>query len=615
MKRKYYLLVLLLIMSLVSCKKYLATEPTDFLNPSNYYETEAQLQFARAGVYSILGAAQLHGGYANYLLAWCGDEGYLNRTSMTAGPYNYFYSSADGYNAGVWANLYNGINRANVVLANVDKNLTISQKYRDGIRGEMLFLRGYYYFTLVQYYGGVPLKLEPTNDIVNVDIPRASTRETYDQILKDMEAAEPLVSRIDSIGYGGAVSKSAVRGLLARVNLFMAGSPLKDATRYTEASKWAKMVMDDPKAAHALNPSYPQIFMNLAGDKYDIKESIWEVEFWGNRTDQYTETGNNGWINGPASGTGNVNTGRADAYMNITSKLYDVFEDGDNRKWFSIAFFGYAATGANGTKTLGPIPADDNAKNNKKPAKWRREYETLLPKSQSQTPENVPLLRYSDILLMYAEAENALNNGPTAAAIEAVNKVRQRGWSTGVKTITVTNGGSGYIKAPTVTLTGGGGIGGGSATAVISGGKVTAITLTRDLAGIKFNQEGDYTSAPTITITGGGGTGATATATIYLKTDGNLTAAQTSSKESFLALIQDERMREFNFENLRKSDLLRWGIFLQVNQDMGNLLQQQSPGLYFVKYFTNVSERDLLSPIPASETTTNLKMVQNPGWN
>ncbi|MBC7757978.1 MAG: RagB/SusD family nutrient uptake outer membrane protein [Phormidesmis sp. FL-bin-119] len=617
--KKYYLLALLFFMSLGSCKKYLETVPTDFLNPEAYYKTEAQLQFARTGVYSILGAPFLYGSVANYLLNWQADEGYMNRSSLTTGPFNYFYSSADAYALGLWSTLYNGINRANVVLANLDKNTAISQQKRDVIRGEMLFLRGYYYFTLVQNYGGVPLKLFPTSSVIDVDIPRATIKESYAQILKDMEAAEPLVPGIASLGYGGAVSKSAVRGLLARVNLYMAGEPLKDVSRYAEASKWAKMVMDDGSAGHALNPSYPQIFINMAADKYDIKESIWEVEFFGNRTDQYVETGNNGWINGPPSGAGNVNTGRADAYMTITSKFYDIFEPGDNRKWWSIAFYNNAATGPNGTKTVTVLPATQALKNLKSPAKWRREYETLLPKNSTTTPENVPLLRYTDILLMYAEAENAINGGPTAAAIDAVNKVRQRGWATGVNTITVTNGGSGYTTIPTVTFSGvvGTGIVNGMAagTATISGGKVTDITLSRDLTGVTFNQEGQYTTAPTVTITGGGGTGATARTTVYSVNEANLTSTQTSSKASFLAFIQDERMREFNYENLRKADLLRWGIFLKVYQDMGNQLNNESPGTFYVKYFTNVEPKHVLMPIPSSELTTNLKMVQNPGWN
>jgi len=610
MKIKYYLLAILFLSSLGSCKKFLATEPTDFLNPENYYETEAQLQFARAGAYHHLGAGGLHGTYANYLLAWQADEGYMNRATLTSGPWNYFYSSADQYASGLWSNLWAGINRTNVVLANVDKNPRILKEKRDVIRGEMLFLRGYYYFTLVQYFGGVPLKTEPTSSVINVDAPRASIKEIYAQILKDMEAAEPLVPGIRALGFGGAISKSAVRGLLARVNLHMAGEPLKDKSRYAEASKWAKKVIDDTEAGHDLNPSYPQIFMNLAGDKYDIKESIWEVEFFGNRTDQYVETGNQGWINGPASVVTSA-TGRADSYMTITSKFYNSFNEGDNRKWYSIAHFAYASSGANGAKTFNALPTNENAKNLLRPAKWRREYETLLPKNATTTPQNVVLLRYSDVLMMYAEAENEVKNGPTADAIESVNKVRRRAWSKGVKTIAVTNGGSGYTTAPTVTFSG---TGGASAIATISGGSVTAITLVRDAAGITFNQEGEYTTTPTITITGGGGAGATATATIYGANEGNLTSAQTASKAAFLAEIQDERMRELNFENLRKADLLRWGIFLQVNQDLGNKLQQDSPNQFFVKYYSNVTSRDLLMPIPANEVSANIAMVQNPGW-
>lgn len=607
MKIRYYIIAILFLMSFSSCKKYLETEPTDFLNPDNYYQTEAQLQFARAGVYHHLGAGGLHGTYANYLLAWHGDEGYMNRPTLTTGPWNYFYSSADPYNSGLWSNLWAGINKANVLIENVDKNTAIPQSKRDVIRGECLFLRGYYYFTLVQYYGGVPLKITPTTSVIDVDMARASIKDVYAQILKDMTAAELLVPGIRTLGYGGAISKSAVRGLLARVNLHMAGEPLKDKTRYAEASKWAKMVIDDAEAGHSLNPSYPQIFMNLAGDKYDVKESIWEVEFFGNRTDQYVETGNTGWINGPAAGAGATNTGRADAYMNITSRLYNVFEPGDNRKWFSIAHFTYNSSGVNGAKTLTLVPVDENAKNNMKPGKWRREYETLLPKSPTTTPENMVLLRYSDILLMYAEAENEMK-GPTTDAVEAFNKVRRRAWSKGVKTIAVTNGGSGYITAPTVTFSGSGGA---TATATVSGGSVTAVTLDRDAAGITYFNEGSYSAVPAITISGGGGAGAAATATINKDTDGNINPA---SKEAFLASIQDERMREFNFENLRKADLLRWGIFLKVNQDMGNKLQQESPGQFFVKYYSNVSARDLFMPIPVNEMSSNLKMTQNPGW-
>lgn len=603
--------MLIFLLGSSACEDVLETEPTDFLSPSNYYETEDQLNFARASVYDILGQSALFGSWANYLLAWEGDIGYMNRSTLTTGPWNYNFSSADPYNSGYWSNLYNGINRASVVLANVDKNPEIDQAFRDQVRGEALFLRAYFYFQLVQYYGEVPVFDGPTTSVVDVDVPRASIREVYDRIVADMTAAEPLVPEIITIGFGGQISKSAVRGMLARVNLHMAGEPLKDPNGYAEASRWAKMVID--ASVHQLNPSYPQIFKNLAGDKYDIKESIWEAEFSGNRTDQYIETTNQGWINGPASLVTSA-TGRADSYMSITAKFYNSFEPGDLRKWFSIAHFGYTVSNVNGSKTLTAPPTTELAKYAMRPAKWRREYETLLPKAPTTTPQNVPILRYTDVVLMYAEAQNELNNGPTTEVINLVNQVRERAWSRGIKTVTVTNGGSGYTTPPVVTFSTGSGSG-ATATATISGGAVTAITLDRDPEGINFYQEGTYTATPAITISGGGGSGATATAEIFVPTDAHLKPEHTSSKENFLAFLQEERMREFNFEGLRKADLLRWGIFLDVMADMGNTAQQDAPGAFYVRYYSNVEPKHLLLPIPTSETTVNEEMVQNPGWD
>jgi len=613
MKRKYYILIILFLMSFGSCKKFLDTKPTDFLNPTNYYETKDQLNYARAGVYRDLTGFT---GSGLYLFGWEADAAYMNRTNMGDGPWSYFYNSGDTYYLSLWTSLYDGINRANVVLANVDKNPEIDQVYRDMIRGEMLFLRGYFYSVLVSNFGGVPLKTAPTTSIVDVDIPRATVADVYAQIIKDLETAEPIVSDIVTLGYSGAASKSAVRGLLARVNLTMGGAPLNDKTRFAEASKWAKKVMDDATSGHLLNPSYPQIFINIAQDKYDIKESLFEVEYWGNGTTSFYRAGSNGYINGPSAPA--VDGGCA-AYVSSTSKLYDAYEAGDNRKFWCVAAFTYNTTAAakNGDKIMVAAPTTQAQKNGA-PGKWRREYETLLPRSTNSTPENFIVLRYSDILLMYAEAENEVNNGPTPAAIDAVNLVRQRAWSTGVKTIAITNGGTGYTTAPTVTFSAGTGTGvvpnTATAIATISGGVVTAITLDRDLTGVTFFREGQYISAPTVTITGGGGTGATAITTVYKKTDGNLVASQTSSKASFLAFLQDERMRELNMESLRKADLLRWGLFLQVNQDMGNRLSIELPGSLIIKYYSNVTAKDLLVPIPTSESITNRAIVQNPGW-
>ncbi len=620
MKKPYFLLALLAL-CFSACKDYLDTVPTDSLSPINYYQTEDQLNSARSSIYEPLSSGNMYGTILPFQISNDADVGFSNRTTLL-GTYNYTYSSGDAVNRNFWTNLWSGVNKCNVVLANVDKNAGISQQFRDKLRGEALFLRGYYMFMLVQYYGSMPIKLEPTSDINNVDIPRATLKENYDQILKDMQAAEVLVPSIAEAGNGGVVTKSAVRGILARVNLTMAGEPLKDKTRYAEASKWAKMVMD---SGHDLNPSYPQIFQNLAADKYDIKESIWEVEFQGNRTGLYINTASHGERNGTTIPAANP-TGRSDAYMSVTAKYYNSYEPGDDRLWFNVQLFTYpnSATAPIGLKALSSLPINEGAKNLLRPAKWRREYETYFPKATATTPINNTILRYADVVLMYAEAQNEINNGPTPEAIELVNKVRRRGWSKGVKAITITNGGSGYTTAPTVTFSGGGSTGAkgtyvslaghASGKATISGGKVTGITLNRDSAAIKFYEDGIYSSAPTITFSGGGGSGAAASATIWVPSDANLKPAQTASKAAFLAMLQDERMRELGFENQRKPDLLRWGIFLQVMANMANDLQVSNPGTVIPQWYGNASAKDVLMAIPSTELSANAAMTQNPGW-
>lgn len=614
MKKIYSIVGLTSILIFGSCENVLTPKPTDFLSPTNYYQTEGHLKFALASVYNTLGDGSVHGLYGNYAYGWVADEG-LFQTSNANGSWTYAFSTADTFVLGLWRALYVGINRANVLLANLDRNPEISQAFRDRIRGEALFLRGYFYFMLVQYYGGVPIKTEPTASIEDVDIARSTVKEVYDHILKDMEAAEPLVPNITDLGFGGAVNKSAVRGILARVNLVMAGHPLKDESRYAEAKRWAKMVIDDNVAAHRMNPSYPDIFIKLAADQYDIKESLFEVEFWGNQTDQFTEVGGRGWHDGPYVGAGAA-TGRADGYMRITAKLYNIFEDGDLRKFWSISHFTYRNNQVNGSKALNAAPTTELAKYAIRPSKYRREYETLIPKSENRTPQNVCLLRFTDVLMMYAEAENAIN-GPTPEAVEMVNSVRRRGWSKGVKEIIITNPGSGYTSAPTVTFSGGGGSEQAKATATTnaSTGKITSIMLDRDADGVKFYDDGVYTSTPVITISGGGGTGASAEAVIYTNDDADLKPEQYASRAAFLETIQDERMREFNFELLRKADLLRWGIFSRVLQEIGDQSSFDAPGTLYSQWFKNAAHpKHTLWPIPSAEITLNQLMTQNPGW-
>lgn len=604
MKDLYKITVAFFITFLFSCDKYLDRKPLDSISPLNYYNTEAHLDAALTGVYDRLG--EIYGSTRLYHWGLYGEEGYSTNTSAI-GVHAFNSSASDNQVLREWEFLYQGINRANMLLANINKNPDIDQGFRDQVRGETLFLRGYYYFLLVSMYGGVPLILEPAASPNETAKPRSSIKEVYTQILADMEEAEKLVKPIHTLGFGGRVSQSAVRGILARVNLYMAGLPLNDTDRLTEVVKWTSMVMDDQAAQHALNPNYSQIFINHAQDQYDIKESIFEVEYWGTAGGIYSEGGQVGPANGP--GSGNPETGLATGNSRATATYYRSFKHGDVRRGWSIANFTYTASGGVGAKTF--ITATTNVSYwTRSVAKWRREYE-VVPRNGRPTPQNYPLLRYADVLLMYAEAVNELQ-GPTEKAIDVMNTIRKRAWSTGIKSIAITDGGQGYTSPPTVSFTGGGGSG-AVATAVVSAGRVTAINFAPDA--ITEVQNGSaYTSVPEIILSGGGGTGAKAIATVFTTADYQLTNAEVADRASFRKTILTERSFELGFECHRKFDLIRHGIFVQTMHDVGAQILIEVPTAEYARKFNNVSERDVLWPIPASEILLNKAMVQNPGW-
>lgn len=596
------------------CEKFLDVTPKDILIPETSYNTEKDLEHSLAAVYDILGHNALYGGQILFNYGLDGDDGYCSRVSTTTGPMLYDFTSADPLVTNHWNILYIGINRANLLLENIDNNLSIAQEIRDRVRGEASFLRAYFYFLLVQTYGEVPIVLSSTKSTSNTDIAKSPIKEVYEFILKDMEYAEAYVKDISDIGFGSRVTKSAVRGILARVNLFMAGYPLKDVSKYEAAKNWALKVIEDGKAGHTLNSSYSQVFINYAKDTYDIKESIWEIEFYGNIANGFDETGWNGYVNSPSS---NLDQIKSLSFVAATANLYNRYAPGDIRRDWNIANFSYNASGgksfSNSTSyaSLFVRPA----------AKFRREYESNPVKTAYATPQNFPILRFSDVLLMYAEALNEISFSNKDEVVEYLEMVRERAYvkKGGVKSISLTNKGSNYSVAPTITISGGGGSG-AKAYAVLNASKqISGILLERDgVTGSLFGE--GYTSAPTITITtpsGATGSGGAAIAVLFDGNEHKVPATATVDQAALRKFIQEERSRELAFECLRKADLIRWEKFLENMGEVYNTISQQVPPANYTNYinrYQNVNSKHLLWPIPSRELSLNSKLKQNNNW-
>lgn len=486
MKTLKTIILSLTCLTVASCD-FLDKEPTK-LTPEVYFNNAGEAASFLTSVYAPLASQNYYGN--EYMFMVCGDDlshygGGRNPQSNGAIACNNANSSSPQF-SNLWQTLYTGIDRANTFLENVDKTADISDKLRLQYKSEARFMRAFYYFTLVQGWGDVPFKVTSTNSVTGLDIPRTDKQTIYDFIITEMSECAEGLSTAAELGYKpGHVSKSAAWGILARVYLFRAGEHFRDKTSpdetkiqeyFKQASIYAQKVMGQ---GHDLTDNYWDVFIDICSNKYNStgkNESIWEVEFSGDYTSEIRAEGRIGNLLGikcpdvsnDQSLLDAKDPGFGYAYFWSTPKLYELYvNNGDlERMNWSIAPFEYVeATKGKGitgrqfefgkikevkeqywdvsysygegnkdkkTGDFEKTEADSEKNYSRACGKYRREYELYgSKKNKNYTSINVPLLRYSDVLLMVAEAENETNGQPTALAYQCLNKVRERA---GIKT-------------------------------------------------------------------------------------------------------------------------------------------------------------------------------------
>ena len=416
---KKYIILALAAMIMTAC---LDKEPQDFTSPSTWYSNQDELEMALATVYDPL--RDVYSDYISVYLSQATDEVFSKESAPQMIPYYYNHDKADNTVKVTWQELYKGIDNANVLLENAD-NADCDAEVIKQIKGEALFLRGYYHFLLTAYWGDVPLKLSSTPSADKAYTPKSSSAEIYLSVFKDMETALDMVADLSALGFSGRVSKQAVKGILARVYLNAAGRLGKEEY-YGDARKWAKSLIDEQVCA--LNASYKDAFINLMQDRYELKESVFEVECHGHvYSDEMRETAGFASYYTPqfskdyiADDITKESIARGRGYFYCTPQLYELYEDGDLRRDWTIMPYMYENIDG-----INKLPYNE-AFRFRYPGKFRREYEINLPVYSWGNSTNYPLLRYSDVLLMFAEADNHVNQGSTTESLEAVNQVRRR---------------------------------------------------------------------------------------------------------------------------------------------------------------------------------------------
>ena len=406
MKTINYISLALLLLALSGCKKYLDKAPLDSINTSNFYQTADDAISAINAAYQPLQRPKLYN-----IRMWTSDIYAGNSITGGGGGTDGIETieeanfTTDPTNAGVldlWRGPWPGILYCNLVIQNVP-NINMDTTLRNRIIGEAKFLRANYYFILVRFFGDVPLITKPTSpsDLFPARTPVA---QVYQQIISDLKDAINLLPPRETYSGSdiGRASKGAAVGTLAKVYVTLGD--------YTDALPLCQEVTS---LGYTLNANYADNF-NPA-NKNGI-EALFEIQYSGSTTYGFFDDQNQASWTSPYMGPRNTSfVGGAYGWNQPTQEFVASYEPGDLRKDMTILYQGcpdfdgnvyqssYSSTGYNVRKFLVP---------------------TSVSPQYNTSPENFPVLRYADVLLMQAESMNEL--GQTSLALAPINLVRER---------------------------------------------------------------------------------------------------------------------------------------------------------------------------------------------
>lgn len=395
MNYKHIFGIAFLCFSQSACKEdFLVTTDPTRIGSELFYKNETQFQQALSGVYGQLQSITNS--------AYIFQEMPSDNTTVDLNPLDRggaagweafefeTVNQGNGEISNVWNQYYSALYNTNYALEKLSaSSLDVSAKAP--IEGQLKFLRGYFYFNLVQYFGDVVLVTSTLSSPSQAfDLIRSPQADVWAQVEKDLKEAVALLPATYPAAQLGRATKGAALSLLGKAQLTQ--------KKYSDAVATLKQV-----TGYSLNPVYAD---NFNPAKKNGPESIFEVQYqggndlgeWSGFTYTFAPRASAGAVTGYANTT--------PAGRNIpTNDLIAAYEPGDLRKDASLKT-SYTLNG-----TVVNIP-------------YIVKY-TYPHTISGRTDNNWPILRYADVLLMLAEAINE-QSGPTAEAVDYLNQVRTR---------------------------------------------------------------------------------------------------------------------------------------------------------------------------------------------
>ncbi|WP_129714902.1 RagB/SusD family nutrient uptake outer membrane protein [Pedobacter sp. SYP-B3415] len=403
-------------------------KPYGLTNTGSFYKTAADAESAIIYAYSVLPEVGYYSrGY--YIITELPTENLTQKGDAGAANFELDELRTTPNNSdldNIWTYIYRGIARANAVITNVPNISSMPEAARNQVVGEGHFLRALHYFNLVRMFGEVPLRLETISDVAQIPAPKASLKDIFDLILADLNQAGQLIT-VPRISEGRA-NKVAVDALLAKVHLHLASSKATGApgygfvpdaeAAYTQARTAASRVISG-QTTFGFTERLPEIFDTEVYKKTAVSEHIFDaaVDRTGEVEGNFSKLPNMFLpadrpmtipydASDPASRT--INIGQGWAHFRTEAAIYNAYATNDRRKTeLIVSSYTNAGTTYNLDITSSSRPFT------------RKFIDPLRVGDKSSC--NSPVIRYSDILLVFAEAA-----GPTTEGYAAVNRIRAR---------------------------------------------------------------------------------------------------------------------------------------------------------------------------------------------
>jgi hypothetical protein len=439
MKNRFYqpvafVVVIMAIVLTVGCKKYTEVDPVSQYSVAQAFSDVSNAFSAVIGAYDELQGDNGYGIRVSMYYPYDSDEGIvsgnIDNGRRGIGRYQLLLTNAELTNP--FRQLYRGLEKANLCIEQIPQmtqyaNGTEAEKKElKRLHGEALVLRAQFLFELIRNWGDVPAPMIPAYKQTELFVPQSDRDSTYDKIIADLATAVDLLPWRTDVARNERITKGAAKALRARIALFRGGYSLRQngqmerrpdyLTYYQIAKKECEELMAN-RNQHTLNPNYENIWRNVTSFIYDPQyELIFEVGAGGGNGNSDSRMGN---YDGPnLSNASRYGAGGGGIIM-LPNYFY-AFDSVDTRRDVTVTHYAVAtASNIKNQRRLGELNT----------GKYRRDWRVpLLPGTVLNVGYNWCMIRFSDVLLMYAEAVNEINGSPTPEAIAAFEEVRKRAY-------------------------------------------------------------------------------------------------------------------------------------------------------------------------------------------